>query len=432
MLAPLLSALLCAAPPPLTEAVRREGERLLPRLLETYRWFHANPELSGQEVKTAARLAKEVRALGLSVSAPIGGTGFVAVLEGKKGPGPVVLWRADMDALPISENTGLPYASKNRGVMHACGHDLHMSNALGALQILKALEREWGGTVLFVAQPAEEIGGGARAMLDDPAFAKLLARVGKPIVALALHDSSKDPAGHVALDPGYYSANVDSIDITVHGVGGHGAHPHRTVDPILIGAQIVVSLQSIVSRRVKPGVPAVITVGKFSGGSKHNIIPPRVELQLTVRSYGDETRTLLLGEIERLARETARAYGAPRDPEIRAAEAFTPSGYNDPAWSVRLRRMFVEVLGEARVRSPEPPGTGGEDFAEFPRRLGIPGAMFSLGASPAALVAEKGPDGVPSLHAPEFAPDAEGALRTGVVVTALALLEALAGEAAAR
>jgi amidohydrolase len=391
--------------------------------LELYRWFHTHPELSTKEKQTAARLAQELKKLGLEVEEGIGGTGIMAILRGKPG-GPVVLYRADMDALPVQEATGLAYASQVPEVMHACGHDLHMACAVAALGALAQKRDQWSGSIVFVGQPAEEIGAGAKAMLADPRFAQVLQKAGgTPRLAFALHDSATLPVGQVSLSDGYINANVDSVDIVVHGLGGHGAHPDSAVDPIVMASEIVLSLQTIISRRLEPGAKAVITVGKFVAGSKHNIIPPKAELALTVRSYDEATRQRLLSEIRHVTQNVAAAYHAPKPPEVKVLESdFTPSVYNDPVWTRRLLPVFEKRLGKANLIE-QSPSMGGEDFSEFSRRLKIPGVMFSLGAVDPALVKKGGP--LPGLHSDRFAPDAGPALKVGAQLVEDCLLEAL-------
>lgn len=403
--------------------VKPRVEAVLPAALELYRWLHANPELSGQEKNTAARLASELQALGMEVHTGVGGHGLVALLRSGR-PGPLVLYRADMDALPVTEATGLPYASRNQGVMHACGHDIHMATAVGTMAVLKSLAGSWGGTVVLVAQPAEEAGAGAVRMLEDPRFGTLLEPLGKPVLCLALHDTTEVPAGQVQLLSGYVSANVDSLDIVIHGRGGHGARPDRAIDPIVIGSEIVLALQTIVSRRLEPGEPAVVTVGRFEGGTKHNIIPSQATMMLTVRSYGDESRQRILEEIRRVVINVARAHAAPQDPDIVVLDDFTPSVYNDPDWTERLQGVFTQAVGADNVR-PFKPSTGGEDFCEFSRRLGCPGVMFELGAVDPQTFAGGGP--VPGLHSDLFAPAPEPTLRTGILLATLGLLAGLAG-----
>ena len=391
--------------------------------LELYRWFHAHPELSNREKQTSRRLAQELKSLGLEVEEGIGGYGIMAILRGRPG-GPVVLYRADMDALPVQEATGLPYASQVPGVMHACGHDLHMACAVAALGDLSKKRKQWTGTLVFVGQPAEELGDGAKRMISDPKFQKFLERAGgKPRMAFALHDSATLPVGKISLSPGYIAANVDSVDITVHGLGGHGAHPDTAIDPIVMASEIVLSLQTIVSRRLKPGAKAVITVGKFSAGSKHNIIPPKAELALTVRSYDEKTRQQLLAEIRHISHNIAAAYHAPKPPDVRHQESdSTPSCYNDPNWVTRLRPILVTRLGAKNVVKQEP-SMGGEDFSEYSRMLKIPGVMFNLGAVEPRKV-QKG-EALPGLHSDRFTPDAGPAIELGSQLVQACLLEAL-------
>jgi amidohydrolase len=391
--------------------------------IELYRWFHAHPELSHQEKQTSQRLAGELKTLGLEVEEGIGGYGVMAILRGQPG-GPVVLYRADMDALPVKEATGLPYASQVPGVMHACGHDLHMACAVAALGDLAKKRKDWKGTIVFVGQPAEEMGNGARKMILDPRFQQILSKAGAPPkMALAIHDNSTLPVGQVCLTPGYVNANVDSVDIVVHGLGGHGAHPDTAIDPIVMASEIVLQLQTIVSRRLPPGSQALITVGKFAAGSKHNIIPPAAELALTVRSYDEPTRQKLLSEIRHISQNVAASYHAPKPPEVKHDEGdFTPSLYNDPEWTRRLRPVFVSKLGEKNLID-QPASMGGEDFSEFSRLLKIPGVMFSLGVVDPELVKEGGP--LPGLHSDKFAPVPETAIPLGSQLIQACLLEAL-------
>ena len=411
-----------AAAAPSAAAVDAAAAKTVARAALEYRWFHANPELSDHEEQTAAHLAALLQGMGLTVHTGIGGHGVVGILtSGTKGP--VVLYRADMDGLPVTENTGLPYASKNVGVMHACGHDVHMATAVGVLQTLVDLQGQWNGTVLFVGQPAEELGSGARAMLDDPRWAKILAEVGKPSLALAIHDAADIPAGDVSILPGYDHANVDSVDIVLHGKGGHGARPNEAIDPIVMGAEIVMSLQTIVSRRLAPQEKAVVTVGKFAAGTKHNIIPPKATLLLTVRSYGDDVRATLLQEIERIARQIAKAHRAPRAPEIKLSEGL-PASYNDPEWTERVRARLVAVLGEAHVRTHQP-SLGGEDFGLIHKRLGIPGVMYRLGGADPKRWQRTAGKGLPGLHSDQWAPAVDPTLRTGIRTMTAAILDAL-------
>ena len=399
-------------------------DEALPAATRAYRWFHRHPELSSAEVETARHLANELRVLGLEVTEHIGGTGVVGVLEGSGGDGPTVLVRADMDALPVTEETGLPYASANRGVMHACGHDVHMACAIGALRVLSARKQGLRGRILFVGQPAEETSVGARAVLEDRSFRQILARTGTPVVAIALHDASDLPAGVVSLLAGYAHANIDTLDITVFGRGGHAARPHLACDPIVLGAEIVLSLQTIVSRRLPAGERAVVTVGQFAAGNKHNVIPDRATLLITVRSYREVTRRRLLDEIARIARHVARAHDAPRDPAVVVRDEHTPAAYNDPAWTARLAALFRHALGPERVESHEP-SLGGEDFGRFSATLGIPGVMWKLGAvDPRRFDGDKLHE-LPALHSPRFAPAARPTLRTGILTLALAVEDVL-------
>ncbi|MEL6547223.1 MAG: amidohydrolase, partial [Myxococcota bacterium] len=301
MLTLITGLLLTSSTSPLPlDALERSVRSEQSNIESLYRWFHQHPELSGKEFKTAERMATELRALGATVYENVGGTGVVAVLSNRVEPkGPVVLMRADMDALPVTEATGAPYASKTPGVMHACGHDIHMSSAIGALRVLRNNESAWNGRIVFVAQPAEEIGVGARAVLADRTFQSIMKKYGRPEAAIALHDFAESEAGTVGIRSGWAFANVDSVDLFIYGRGGHGARPHQTVDPVVIGSEIVVALQTIVSRRLAPGTPAVVTVGAFNAGTKHNIISSEAHLQLTVRSYGDEMRAELVEEIKR-------------------------------------------------------------------------------------------------------------------------------------
>ena len=397
----------------------------LPAATRAYRWFHRHPELSGAEVETARHLGNELRVLGLEVSERIGGHGVVGVLEGGAGEGPTVLVRADMDALPVTEETGLPYASANAGVMHACGHDIHMACSIGAMRVLAGRRSLLTGRILFVGQPAEETGVGARAVLEDRGFRQILGRTGMPEVALALHDAADLPAGMVSLLGGYAHANIDTVDITVFGRGGHGAKPHLACDPIVLGSEIVLSLQTIVSRRLPAGERAVVTVGQFSSGHRHNIIPDSATLLLTLRSYSETTRRRLFEEIGRIARHVARAHAAPRDPAILLREGeHTPAAYNDPAWTERLAALFRDALGADRVDTHEP-SLGGEDFGRFSQTLGIPGVMWKLGAvDPKRFDAERLHE-LPGLHSPRFAPAPRPTLKTGILTLALAVEDVL-------
>jgi hippurate hydrolase len=404
--------------------LEQESKRQLPAAVAAYRWFHQHPEVSREERETARKLAGYLRELGMEVTEKIGGHGIVGILRGKPG-GPVVLYRTDMDALPITEATGLPYASRHKGAMHACGHDMHMTVALGTMRLLKANRDRWKGTVLFVGQPAEETGSGARGVLSDRRFKAILRKVGKPRAALAIHVSPAEAAGQVALIPGYSGANIDDVDIVIHGKGGHASRPHHAVDPIVIGAEMVLALQTIVSRRVAPGEKALVSVSVFKGGTQHNIIPDTATLSMTVRSYADRTQKLLLQEIRRVAINVARSHRAPRDPEVKVSKDRCVSGYNDPGLTARLIGAFKRALGPKAVLGFEP-GMGGEDFAYYGRVLKIPAVMWRLGTvTRKALKIPR--DRRPGLHSSKYAPVVEPSLRTGMITAATAILEVLSG-----
>lgn len=403
-------------------------------VLELYKHFHANPELSFMEFQTAKRMAEEFRGLGFTVTENIGKTGVVAVME--NGPGPVVLLRADMDGLPVKEQTGLSYAStvtgtsylgKTQPVMHACGHDVHMSVLVGTLRQLAANRDAWSGTLVAIAQPAEELGLGAGAMLQDG----LYDRFPRPDYNLALHDSNDIPAGSVGYASGWALANVDSVDIHVKGVGGHGSRPEGAKDPVVIGAQIVMALQTLVSREISPQEPGVVTVGAFNAGTKHNIISDRAHLQITVRSYSDEVREKLLEGIKRIARAQAISAGLPEDlyPVVEIEDDYTPSTWNDPALAARVGDAMRAALGPNHVVNT-PPVMGGEDFAHYGRiEPKIPSLIFWLGAADPEALTEarlKG-ESLPSLHSPFFAPVPGSTLKTGVEAMTAAALELFNG-----
>ncbi len=410
-----------AATPVQADDVRKAVEIDMPSLMELYRDLHANPELSFQEFRTSAKLAAEAKRLGFTVTEKVGQTGVVAVM--KNGPGPVVMIRADMDGLPVIEQTGLPYASKVKGVsksgletgvMHACGHDTHMSAWVGTARQLVASKDKWSGTLVMILQPAEEIGSGARAMLADG----LYTRFPKPKYVIGFHDAAQFPAGAIGYSSGFALANVDSVDIKVKGVGGHGAYPQTTKDPIVLASRIVGSLQTLVSREVDPQDAAVVTVGSIHGGAKHNIISDEVTMLLTVRSYSDETRKLLLDGIRRIAKGEAISAGMPDDrmPEVVIAEnEFTPATYNTPELTARMASLFKQRFGEKRVIST-PPVMGGEDFSEFYRadKANIESLIFWVGGVPQGQydAAMKGGKALPSLHSPYWAPDAEKVIST--------------------
>lgn len=396
-------------------------------LIAIYQDFHRTPELSLQEERTAAKFAGHLKKFqGVEVHSKIGGHGVVGLL--KNGPGKTLLLRADLDGLPIAEMTGLPYASQVKtkdadgndvSVMHACGHDIHMTNLLGTVRYLAGHRNVWSGTLLLVGQPAEERGAGARKMLDD----KLFARFGKPDLAVALHVDSTLATGRVGYRSGYSLANVDSVDITIFGRGGHGAYPHTTIDPIVQAAQLIVDLQTIVSRETNPIDPAVVTVGSIHAGSKHNIIPGECRLQLTVRSYGDQTRKKILEAIERKAKAIAISFRAP-EPKIVVSEG-TPALFNNEALVHQLRGTFEKTLGVDSVVHSDP-SMGGEDFSEF-GVAGVPICMYRLGSVKHDRLEQlkSGGKTPPSLHSPQYYPDAPETLRTGIISMVAAVLELL-------
>jgi len=400
---------------------------IYPELEALYIDLHKTPELSLHEEKTAAKMAERLRKLGFDVTERVGGFGVVGLL--RNGKGPTVMLRTDLDALPVEEKTGLPYASKATAVddsgatvsvMHACGHDVHMTSWIGAATLLSKAKERWRGTLMMIGQPAEEKGGGARSMLQDGLFT----RFPKPDFAVALHDSAQAPSGTIAYTAGYALANVDSVDIVIFGRGGHGAYPHTTVDPIVIAARTVVALQTIVARENNPLDPAVVTVGSIHAGTKHNIIPDEARLQITVRSYKDDVRKRLLAAIERIAKAEAAAAGAPKPPEVSVTDS-TSATYNDPALTKRVAAALSRELGAPRVRESEPV-MGGEDFSEY-GLAGVPAMIFWIGAvAPEKFEAARNAGTpLPSLHSPLFAPDREATLKTGVSAMTVAALELL-------
>jgi hippurate hydrolase len=395
-------------------------------LTTLYKEFHANPEVSFHEKETARRLAAQLKEAGAEVTTGVGGHGVVAII--KNGEGPTVMVRTDLDALPVTEETNLVYASKVKvesadgsetGVMHACGHDIHMTNLVGVARFLAANKDQWQGTLMLIGQPAEERGAGARAMLDGGLFKRFT----KPDFALALHVDSMLVAGKTGYRAGYALANVDSVDITVRGRGGHGAYPHATIDPIVEAARLVLDLQTIVSREVKPTEPAVITVGSIHGGTKHNIIGDDCHLQLTVRSYTPEVRKQLHDAIRRKALAAAQSSGAP-EPEIMFSEG-TPAMFNDLKLVERIVPVLKKTLGDANVEEAEP-SMGGEDFSQY-GLAGVPIFMYRLGAVEADRLQSYVGRGLipPSLHSPQFYPEPELTLTTGVVTMSNAVLELL-------
>jgi len=402
--------------------------------LSFYEDLHRHPELSFQEEKTAAKMAKVLQDAGYEVTTGIGGHGLIGVL--KNGEGKTVLVRADMDALPLQEKTGLAYSSQAIGladdgsevpVMHACGHDMHMAVWAGVATYFAKHRDEWQGTVVFLAQPAEERGAGARAMIEEGLFA----RIPKPDACFALHVKGELPAGTVGLCSGYALGNVDSVDIMVHGQGGHGSTPHKTHDPVVLAARIVVGLQTIVSRRVPPVEDGVVTVGSIHGGLKHNIIPDEVKLQLTVRSYKPEIRELLLRGIEETAQGEAIAAGFPEEllpTVILHEDEFTPATYNTPELVDAMEDRYTQIFGADHVVDV-PAVMGGEDFGRYGPAVGCPSVIFWLGTASAEAVRAAKQEGGPALastHQSHFAPDPRPTWRTGVRAMSAAMLLYLA------
>jgi hippurate hydrolase len=403
----------------------------LPSLLTIYKDIHSHPELSTKEQRSSAIVAKELRAAGCEVTENFGHYdnpdwkcyGVVGVM--KNGDGPTVLVRTDMDALPVQEQTGASYASKvtmtnvegkEMPVMHACGHDIHMSALIGTARALGKLKDKWHGTIIFIGQPAEEMVGGACAMLH----AGLYDRFGKPDYAVALHDNAEIEAGKIGITAGYYNANVDSIDVTVKGMGGHGAYPHKTKDPITLSAEIINAWQTIASRENNPLDPIVVTVGSIHGGTKHNIIPDEVKMQLTVRTYKPEVRQRVLSAIEQIAKGCATAAGLPPDkmPEVNVLHAeHVNAVYNNPELTKRVKATLKSAIGDENVVDKDPT-MAGDDFSEFSLPdHSIPACMFNVGAVDPAKAAEAKKTGasLPSLHSSKFLPLPEPTLRTAVI-----------------
>lgn len=401
-------------------------------LEQLYLHLHKHPELSFFEKNTSRRMAEELRSLGFEVTENIGGFGLVGRL--RNGSGPTLLIRADMDGLPVIEETGKEYASKvtttdelgrTVGVMHACGHDVHMTVWVGAARMLASMKDQWKGTLIFVGQPAEERSGGAKAMLAE----NLFGRFGVPDYCLALHVSSSLPAGNVGLCPGYSMANVDMLDITVYGRGGHGAAPHTTIDPVVLAAKLILDLQTIVSREVSPTDAAVVTVGSIHGGAKGNVIPNEVNLELTLRSYSDEVRQSLITGINRRCHAAAISAGLPDDkrPVVTLRDESTPALYNDPALTKRIMGVYQKLLGSDKVEEV-PPVMTGEDFGRFGRTPEkVPVLLYWLGAvEPERIAAaKKGEAPFPSLHSATFAPLPEPTIKTGVLTMTSAVLDLL-------
>lgn len=421
-----------SAQPISNEQIRQQVGADYPYLETLYLYLHTHPELSFYEVNTSKRMAEELRGLGFEVTENVGGHGVVGVL--RNGKGPTVLIRADMDALPVKEETGKPYASKvtatdesgrTVSVMHACGHDIHMSVWVGTARMLTQLKKQWQGTLVFIAQPAEERSGGAKAMLTEGLFEKFP----RPDYGLALHVSASLPAGQIGLCPGYSMANVDMVNITVYGRGGHGAAPHTTIDPVVLAARLILDMQTIVSREISPTEPAVLTVGAIHGGAKGNVIPNEVKLELTLRSYSDDVRKAMLENIEKMCKGIGVSVGLPDDhfPKVELLDESTPSLYNDPALTERIAGRFRKVLGTDNVKTV-PQVMTGEDFGRYGRTTPkVPVLLFWLGAVDPGLLeaAQKGDAPFPSLHSATFAPLPQATITTGVAGMTSAALELL-------
>jgi hippurate hydrolase len=422
-----LFAVLTAAGLAQTSTSSKEVDAVFADSHALYLDLHQNPELSSHETQTAAKLASHLRAAGYEVTEHVGGTGIVAIL--KNGAGPTIMLRTELDALPVEEKTGLPYASKVHAqddsgrdvpVMHACGHDLHMATLLGTAEIMAHSKDTWHGTLLLIGQPAEETVSGAKKMIDDG----LLTRFPRPDAGVALHVGNDFPAGKVAVISGYSYASADALRITIYGKGGHGAMPQSTIDPVVIAARTVLSLQTIVSREVKPGDAAVLTVGYIQAGTKNNIIPDHAELGLTVRAYKPEVRRQILAAITRITKAEADAAAVPREPLIEQLGS-TNAVYNDPVLAQRLKTTLGRALGKDNVETGEPL-MASEDYSYFIEQ-GIPSFYFELGGADPQKYSEAKNTGtkLPSNHSPLFAPDVDPSLRTGIAAEVAVLRDLL-------
>lgn len=425
----LLCALPAAAQPPLDALVDKE----LPSLLSLYEALHAAPELSHREAKTAALVARELRSLGFTVTEHLGkypkpewtGHGVAGVL--RNGAGPTVLIRAEMDALPVEEKTGLSYASREAGVMHACGHDLHTAAMIGTARMLVALKDRWKGTVVLVGQPAEETLDGAKALVEGGLFEQ----VPRPDWVLGLHDTAELPVGQIGITPGPALASAAAVEVTVRGKGGHASAPQNAKDPVVLSAQLILALQTLISRENSPFAPAVITVGSVHGGSKANIIPDEVKLALSVRAMDDDGRDRLIRSVERTARGLAEAAGIPEDrwPIVHVSETeVVPATYNDPALAERLAGTFTKLFGAGNVVQ-RGPSLAADDFGHLALQEGrrVSSLLFNIGVADPRKLEEAKVSGnpLPSPHSPLFAPVAEPSLRFGVQAMTAAVLELL-------
>lgn len=424
----VLASPLVVASGELTDRVEQLYEE---QLGDLFLWFHQNPELSMMEFETSKRLASELEALGYEVSTGIATTGVVAIM--RNGEGPLVMMRADMDGLPVKEKSGLPYAStamqvdwegNNVSTMHACGHDVHITSLVGTARIMAERKSDWSGTLMLVGQPAEERISGAKAMRD----AGIWETFGTPDYALALHVTSTVPTGMIVADPAPYSG-ADTVDIIIKGVGAHGASPHRGVDPVLLGSQIVLGLQTVVSRNLSPRRPGVITVGSFHSGTKHNIISDEARLQLTVRSESKADRALLLDGIKRVAENMGRVAGLSGDmlPEVIVSEESVPPTLNNTDLLAQLRDAWSDSLGEQVFFEEERLGMGAEDFPFFTVDPDIRSVYFAVGGTPKADFEREAAGGepVPSHHSPLFKITPKPSVTLGVEATVVALMDLL-------
>ena len=427
ILVPLVWLVAASASAQSTQSLKAQVDGIYPAAEALYIHFHSNPELSLRETATGARLATELTRLGYEVTSGVGGTGVVGVL--KNGTGPTVMLRTELDALPLTEKTGLPFASTVKvrdaagievGVMHACGHDVHMAAWVSTARIMAADRKSWKGTLVLVGQPAEEITAGAQSMIDDGLFT----RFPKPDYALAVHDDARWIAGVIGYHAGPIFTNSNALTITIFGRGGHGARPETTVDPVVIAARTVVALQTIVSREISPFDPAVITVGSIHGGTKHNIIPDEVQLQLTVRSFTPAVRQKLLGAIARVVKAEAAAAGADREPKI-VQDQSTDALVNDSALTQRVSSALIRELGSSQVIDT-PPEMVSEDFGKF-QVAGVPTLMLRIGAIEQGKYRAAAKTGaqLPGLHSSQFYPDREPVLKAAIMAEVIALRELL-------
>lgn len=420
----LLGSAFISADNPLT--IQQVIQEDIPYLVDFYKTRHQSPEISLREKNTSKALASELRQIGFSVTENYGGYGVVAIM--KNGKGPKILYRTDMDALPMPEKTELAYASKEMieyngeqtGTMHSCGHDVHMSTWVGTARAMAKMKDQWSGTLMFIGQPAEEIGAGAKMMLDEGLYDEF----GVPDYAIGLHSNPTIPAGQIGIAAGYTMANTESVDIKVFGVGAHGAAPHMSIDPVVTASLIVMELQTIVSRNLKPTESAVVTVGAIKGGIKHNIIPDEVTLKLTVRTYTEEVRKMVHKRIKEISRGIAIAAGLPEDkmPVVTIPDTFTPANYNHPDLVDRIKASAAKGIGEANVLYAEPQMVG-EDFSRYGTTIHkVPAVLYWLGTVPDHRV--KSGD-MPGLHSPYYYPAPEKSISTGVLVSSQAMMDIL-------